>query len=411
MYLFVCAVRSGLLVAALTLAADAQEWTEAGVIQRFLDQSPHAREARARVAIATAEARGRTLYSNPTVSYSRESAGFTEFFQAEQTLPITGRLGLLRQAGESSVRATEAEGAFSLWQARNSLRQAFYRVLASQNREAIYLANLKEIDEVMRVLRAREREGEGSRFDRVRMERERAELLAELALTRSITALERGQMLSFLPASDSVPVLSGSIETTITLIEPAELEQRALASREDYRAEQERINQFNLEQRAADRMRIPEPTLNAGLKRADAWQPGFATGQTLNGPVVGITFPIPLFNKGQTEVARLSAERDRRSARLQMLFQQIHAAVAATAEAFQVRQRALDEYTKELAGTGPELVRIATVAYQEGEIGILQLLDVYRVQRQSQIRMLDIQAAVKESQIELERVVGQELGK
>ena len=43
-----------------------------------------------------AEARGRPLYANPRVSYSRESAGFTEFFQAEQTLPVTGRLQLLR---------------------------------------------------------------------------------------------------------------------------------------------------------------------------------------------------------------------------------------------------------------------------------------------------------------------------
>ena len=66
----------------------AQEWTEANVVQKFLEQSPYARETRARVAIAEAEARGRTLYTKPTVNYSRESAGFTEFFQAEQTPPI-----------------------------------------------------------------------------------------------------------------------------------------------------------------------------------------------------------------------------------------------------------------------------------------------------------------------------------
>src|SRR5688572_12477701 len=235
MSLCVSAVRSLLIAAAVTSVASAQEWTEAAVIQRFLEQSPHTREARARVAVAEAEARGRTLYSNPSVNYSRESAGFTEFFQVEQTLPITGRLGLLRQAGTSFVRASEADGAFSLWQARSMLRQAFYRVLTSQNREFVYLASLKEIDEVIRVLRAREQQGEGSRFDRIRMERERAELLAELALIRSITALERGQMMSFLPDGTSVDAVSGSVETKISLVEVAELEQRALGSRDDYR--------------------------------------------------------------------------------------------------------------------------------------------------------------------------------
>jgi len=56
-------------------------------------------------------------------------------------------------------------------------------------------------------------------------------------------------------------------------------------------------------------------------------------------------------------------------------------------------------------------VRIANVAYQEGEIGILQLPDAYRLQRQEQLRLIAIQAAVKEVQIEVERVAGEEFGR
>jgi len=197
------------LVGAAALSCPAQEWTEAAIIESFLAQSPRAREARANVAIAEAEARGRTLFSNPSVNNSREGAGFTEFFQAEQALPITGRRKLLRQAGASLVRATEADGAFSLWQARSSLRHSFYRLLASQEREAIHEASLKDIEDVIRVLRDREREGEGSKFDRLRTDRERAELLAELALVRAQTVLERAQVLAFLPAGTALTAVSG----------------------------------------------------------------------------------------------------------------------------------------------------------------------------------------------------------
>jgi cobalt-zinc-cadmium efflux system outer membrane protein len=394
------------LLGAAALSCPAQEWTEAAIVERFLAQSPRAREARASVAIAEAEARGRTLYSNPSINYSREGAGRTEFFQAEQTLPITGRRKLLRQAGSSLVRATEADGAFSLWQARSSLRQAFYRLLASQEREAVYTTSLKDIEDVIRVLRDREREGEGSKFDRLRTDRERAELLAELALVRAETVLERAQVLAFLPAGTSLTTVSGQIEVPLLVLNAEELMQRALTVREDYRAEQQRLEQYRLEQRAAERLRFPEPVLNAGLKRAEVGQPGIA-----NGPVIGITIPLPLFNKGQTEVARFTAEQERASARLQVLSQQIRAAIEGTVQALNVRLRARDEYRTELAESGPELIRIATVAYQEGEIGILQLLDAYRVQRQTQLRLLDIQAVVKEAQIELERVMGEELGK
>ncbi len=397
---------SVLFMAALAGLCPAQEWTEASVVQRFLDQSPQARETRARVAIAEAEARGRSLYANPSVNYSREGAGLTEFFQAEQTLPITGRLKLLRQAGSSIVRATEADGAFSLWQARSSLRQAFYRVLASQQRATIYSAGLKDIEDVIRVLRDREREGEGSKFDRLRTERERAEMLAELALVRAATALERAQMLAFLPTETPLTTVSGQIETPALALNAADLTQRAFAVRQDYRAEQRRIEQYRLEQRAAERLRFPEPVLNVGFKRAEIGPRGIA-----NGPVVGISVPLPLFNKGQAEVARFSAEQERSSARLQVLTQQIRAAVEGAAQAFNLRLRARDEYRGELAETGPELVRIATIAYQEGEIGILQLLDAYRVQRVAQLRLLDLRAGVKEAQIELDRIVGEELGK
>src|SRR5688572_15865870 len=108
-----------LLVVAFRSALSAQEWTEAVVVQKFQVQRPRVREARARVAIVEAGTRGRTLYTNPSFNYSREGAGRTEFFQVEQTLPRTGRLSFLRQAGAAMVRATEADGAFSLWQARS----------------------------------------------------------------------------------------------------------------------------------------------------------------------------------------------------------------------------------------------------------------------------------------------------
>ncbi len=391
--------------------SSAQEWTEASVVQKFLDQSPHARETRARIAIAAAEARGRTLYTNPSVNYSRESSGFTEFFQAEQTLPINGRLKFLKQAGASSVRATEADGAFSLWQARTSLRRAFFRVLAKQQREFLYSSSAKEIESVIKILRDREKEGEGTKFDRLRAERERAELMAELSLIRADTALERAQLLAFLPPDVAISVVSGQIESSPIPQGVNELVQRAMSAREDYRAELKRAEQYRFEQRAAERLRYPDPVLNAGLKRAEVGLRGVGPRNVANGPVIGITVPIPLFNKGQAEVARYSAEQERVAARLQILGQQIRASVEGTVQAFNIRARTRDEYARELADTGPELIQIAKVAYEEGEIGILQLLDAYRTQRMAQLRMLDIHTAVKEAQIELEKVIGEEFSK
>ncbi len=244
MYLTKRAATRVLLVVALAAAAPAQEWTEAVVAQKFLEQSPQAREARARVAIAEAERRSRTLYANPSFNYSREGAGRTEFFQAGQALPLTGRLNFLRQAGAAMVRATEADGAFSLWQARSSLRQAFYRALTAEQSARIYSAGITEIECVIRVLAEREREGEGSKFDRLRTDRERAEMLAELALARAAAAVERSQLLAFLPEGIEVTAVSGEMEPPPIALDAVQLTRRALAIREDYGAEQRRLEQY-----------------------------------------------------------------------------------------------------------------------------------------------------------------------
>jgi hypothetical protein len=89
------------VVLALTCAAaQAQQITEEEALRRFNEQSPHARALAARINVARAEARLGTQVPNPSIGISREDAGGStdQFFTADQLLPVSGRLGLLRRA-------------------------------------------------------------------------------------------------------------------------------------------------------------------------------------------------------------------------------------------------------------------------------------------------------------------------
>src|SRR5215471_15633090 len=90
-------------------------WSEPEVIERFLSQSAQSRELRARVASIEAELRSRLVYQNPSVSYSREGAGYTEFFEISQVLPVSSRIRYLRDANASAVSAAGANRDASLW--------------------------------------------------------------------------------------------------------------------------------------------------------------------------------------------------------------------------------------------------------------------------------------------------------
>jgi cobalt-zinc-cadmium efflux system outer membrane protein len=382
----------------------AQDWTEAQVIEKFVEQSPYAREARARVESMRAEAAGRTLLPNPSAVATREGAGYAAFFQLEQQLPISGRRRFLKQAGTAAVGATEAETAAALWSLRSDVRLAFYRLLSAQQREAVLADGRRDLEEVIRVLRTREQEGEGSRYDRLRSERELAEYLSQLALVRTDLVQARFSLSAFLPPATLVDHVAGTLQTAETLPAVDALVQRALSHRLEYTAKQRQIERFRLEGRAAERLRYPEPLAIAGIKRGDV-----AIGTRETSSAVGITIPLPLFNKGQTEIARWRAEEDRAVARREALERRIRAEVTGAAAVLQLRKNTIEQYRREVNQIGVDLNRITRVGYQEGELGILELLDSYRVTRQALLRLVELETLAKEAQVELDRAVGEEV--
>lgn len=401
--------RTGLSLLAACVCACAQPrgedaWTEQAVLNLFERQSPVKREARATGAAAVESIRGRTLWPNPVAVYTRETVGFNEFAQAEQQLPISGRLRLIAKAADPAREAAEADGAARVWEIRSNLRLAFQRTLAAQRQEEILQTSLGEVQDVIRLLQTREQEGEGSRYDRMRVERETADLRADAAVARARARSERSILQSYLPPATTIALVAGDLAPLPLASNTEDLARRSIESRAEFRAQTSRLAQLGFEQQAAERLRIPEPTVTAGLKRTQ-----IGANQNGSGAVIGIAIPLPIFNKGQAEAARLAAEQDRIRAQRDALSQQVTALVAGAHEIYATRRAALAAFDQETGDSGAELLRVATVGYQEGELGILQLLDAYRLKRQTALRRLDLQLALKESELELSRAAGYEV--
>ena len=84
--------------------------------------------------------------------------------------------------------------------------------------------------------------------------------------------------------------------------------------------------------------------------------------------------------------------------------QRVRADVAAAAAALKVRQEALS--TSASTQIEDDLVTMADIAYREGDIGIVTLLDALRTSARSQIRDIDMQLDARLAQVALERAVG-----
>lgn len=388
-------------VVAVPFIALAQERSADEVVDAIVRDGPRAIAIRSDVEVVRRDQQARLAFPNPAVAYSREGAGFTEFLQVAQPIPIVGLRGVLTRAGVAATAAAEAERDVRLWDLRMEATRLVARWLWAQTRVVATADATQAVDRLVGLLRVREREGEGSRFDRLRAEQELAEV-NQAAVAASIELSEaRGAVAGLLPPGFVVTRVSGPLTNARELPDQQVLVARTRAGRAELRALQFGLDRAALEADAAKRSRWPSPVVSGGLKRADT---GVATA---TGGVMGLNLSIPLFDTGGREVARWTAEGARIAAERTALEQQVLAEVARAAEALAIRRQAM-------AGAGDgavaeELVATAEVAYREGEIGIVALLDAVRTASRARMRDLERRLDVRLAEVALERAVGERL--
>ncbi len=380
------------------------ELTESQAL-RMLRESPHHRELRARVEIARARARRGTLYPNPTVSTTFEGAGRTDFYMFEQPLAVNGRRSLLRQAGESTVSAEHSRADHALRRIEAEMREAFHRLAFAQEREEAIRSGIAELQELVRILRERESAGEGSKFDRLRAEREIVERETERAGAEAAIAESRARLGGILgPVIDANRLVArGSLEPGFPLPALREAVADSLDARSDYRVETDRLRELQFKAEAAERLRIPNPVVSGGLKRADVGD------RSMSGPVLAVSVGLPLFNKGQIDRQLAEAEAVQVRARREILENRIRAEVNSAHAALRIRRRIADDYEAQSGSRAEEIRKIAEFAYREGELGILELLDSYRVAQTAALRLLELRADAKLAEVEFDWAVAKEL--
>ena len=395
----VCAWIAGFALIVPSLAM-AQERTEREVVDLIVRDGPQARAIRAEAEVTRREQLARLAYPNPSVMYSREGAGFTEFLQLEQSLPLFGVRAALSRAGVEATAAAEAERDARLWVLRANAASAVARLIAEQGRLQAAESHARDVERLIDVLRTREREGEGSRFDRLRAEQELRDARQSVTAAAVAGAEAMSAVSALLPRDTALGRIASAPSTQPPPAQLDTLIARARSTRAELRALVRAGNRADMEGQAARRARLPASTIFGGLKRADD-----GSGRERGG-VFGLNVSVPLFDAGGREAARWAAERARVDAERVAVEDQIRAEISRAAEALALRLTAVSQ---DQEAAGDELMRIAEVAYREGEVGILELLDAVRTASRARTRSIDIRLDARLAQIALERAVGEVL--
>ncbi len=387
-----------------TFVGPAQALTEREALQ-LLRASPYSRQLRAEAEIARVGAERQKTYPNPAVSATLEGAGRTDFLMFEQAIPMNGRRSLLYEAAASGARAAVSSADHTLRQVEAALRRSFYRLVYLQIRGRLAREHIAEAEELLRILREREAAGEGSKFDRLQGEREVVEEQTDLARIRVMMGEARAELARYLGDAVSPEGLAadGTLAPGFDLPPLREALALGLGTRGDYRVEAERLEQLRLEGEAARRLRIPNPVVSGGLKRADVG------GHFVTGPVVGVSVDLPIFRKGRVEQAVAAAKTIRTQERQSALERQILAEVRSSHETLRLHRQMARDYRSQSEQRVQELAEIAEVAFKEGELGILDLLETRRVAHRARLQQLELDAGAKLAEVEFDRSVAKEL--
>ncbi len=344
-------------------------------------------------------------YPNPTAMLTHEPLFNDGDTYSETYVTLSQRIewpGLRRARIEAAQRLTAAARARVR---ADSLRLAF-EVIQTYIEAALEderRAVLQEVTSVIRRAEARwtsqHAEGEVSGYDlrRIRVERARYENALALADLDS-RAARRQLAVLILPEGDATTLaptdrLDGapaSLALDDLLVRAQEGRAEVTAARAEAEASQAVLFQ-------ARRLRRPEPTLTAGLKRqSDGFQ----------GAYLGASLGLPLFsrNTGQieAETARLHAAETRYILARRQVENEVQQAYATYAS---LRDRTVLIQENLLAETG-DLLQIALTSYGEGEMTLVELMDAAAAFRDARLTSIDLHAAFWTSYFDVLRAAG-----
>jgi outer membrane protein, heavy metal efflux system len=388
-----------------TVATGQTVLTEADALARLSADSPRVRAIRAAVDVARADALAAGRWPNPRVTVNREAvAGVAEHMATvTQLLPISGRRAFEMQAASASAGAVSSRAAEDVRVARAELRAAYADLVVAQTREAQLTRALDRLRDLAGVLARRETAGESAGYDRLRADREVLELEESRAAARADRARAQGAVAAFFAgaAAPSSIAAEASPPARAPLPSLDELLSRAQSVRGELAALRHEADSARFARQAAERRLVPEPEVVAGTKASNA-----AGGDV--GSVFSVHVAVPLFDRAKPERAMAVAKLAQAEARAEAFQAALRAQVAAARSAVVERRESADRYRAAAEGV-ERLERIALVSYEAGERGILELLDAYRSGAAARTRQVELDAAVRRAEIELEFASGWEI--
>ncbi len=353
--------------------------TRAQVRQIALDKNPSFAEYAAHRAAANAEVLQALAYPNPDFEIGLElipnlflpieppAKRHTRAAAAEAAMPVVDR-------SEEQFRAALSA----------DVAKAYCSVLHAGRAVELAKEALRTEQEIEQVVGRRVDAGEAPEIDRIRAQVE------TLKASRAVQAQQRqhatARVILNTLCGRSLPsdfALADCLDQPLGQADAGQAREIALAQHPILRRLDAVVKQKEL----------------ALAREQKAWQPNIRVG-------VPAGLEVPLLNRNQGGIAAARAELQAVQAEQTRIRQEVERDVETGVQTYEGTREQRAAFEGGLRAAAAESLRIETTLYEEGEVDLLQLLDVRRTARQTEAEYLQALYDAQIARIELERAVG-----
>lgn len=379
-------------------------------LERFVEHGLAIRIARADALESTKRAQQGAAWPNPVGSTYHESLDADSDFSggedhsettSELTQPIVWPWRWTALGEVADAQAQEAQANFRADSAAAALHVVRSWLDAWRSERSV--AAVAEAADVFRdgdrAASERYEEGDLSGFDLRRLRIERTRYEADLDAGR--LALQSAQrQLATLIAPDVAAQPIGAAIGELGLPPPVKADvviAMARSQRPEIAAAEARVAASEAVLRATRWERLPDPTLRAGWKNQS---------DELEGPVVGLSLSLPLFDRGSAAVEAARSDLASAQSHRALIARRVEDEIRFALERHESLLARSALFEERLLADADDLLEIARVSYDAGEISLLELLDGARAWRDALVTRIELQADLWESWYELQRAVG-----
>lgn len=377
--------------AALSLA---QAW------QLAQAQSPVQKMAAAESTAAQGVLRQSQIWRNPELSYSQErdrgNGERSDTLQLNWPLELGGKRGARTALAQSALVLARLEQEQTELQLQTQVTALFYEALLAQQGAELAEKTLQLTLNVSAATAKKVAAGRLSPVDNSKAQVALSSAQIELAQAQSEALAARAHLAAVI-AAEVPPKLQGQASDipALPVLAPALQNLRDLPAVQRARLQ---LEQRRAELALARSMAVPDATLSVGSKRN--------TGQAEGEWIVGLSLPLPFFDRQQGEIAAAISREQAAAAALQLAEQNARASLLQTHARLQAFSSQAQLLQRDALPAAQSAYQATGIGFEYGKFSFLEVLDAQRSLLSVQSQYLRTLGQLQRSAAEWQSLVG-----